>query len=177
MNIFEKAIEDAPAVNEPLLPKQRRGLAKRLTIASASVLSVLLIGGFFAYQNFNKLDLYLASTKAGFSDITPSYKPTGYGLASVSSGSGVIETVYNSNTNSKSYTLSEKKSNFTSSDLLQNFVLNTAGQNYETVISNGLTIYLYAPHSATWVNGGIWYIISANSSLSDQQLVQLASSS
>ena len=48
--------------------------------------------------------------------------------------------------------------------------------NYQVVVGGGRTVYLYGSRNATWVNNGLWYVLQGNDSLSNQQLVQLATS-
>jgi len=59
--------------------------------------------------------------------------------------------------------------------LLSNFITPSYPQ-HQTVQASGLTIYLYNDHSATWVNGGIWYVVQSDGSLNDRQLIDLATS-
>ena len=178
MNIFETSLMQASAEAQPplALPKKKSKSRshKHLSVGLAVILAVMLVGGLFGYTNLNKINLYIASSKAGFQATTPSYSPSGYGLASVSSESGIIQTSYHSTSDSRTYSISEKPSNWDSNSLLNNYVLNVAGQNYETIHDSGRTIYIYSSRDATWVNNGIWYIITGNNSLSDQQLIQLA---
>ena len=179
MDIFEKSLSQASAANQPPLnenPQKSSGSGKKLTTIAALCLAVLVAAAIFGYQNINRVNLYLASSKAGFSATTPHYSPSGYGLASVSYGSGVIKASYHSTTDNRTYSVNEKSSNWDSKTLLNSYVQGVAGQNYETIQSNGRTIYLYGSRDATWVYNGIWYIVTSNSSLSDQQLIQLATS-
>jgi hypothetical protein len=153
-------------------------LAKRLS--GWSVLGVVLVGvvgaGLFINSNFNKIELYFASSRAGFAATLPSAKPSGYNLSSISTGGGAIEASFSSNTSNRSYTISEKKSSISSTDLLDNYVQNKAGLNFRTVNTTGNTIYIYNGHDATWTSNGIWYVLQDNNSLSDHQIINIAGS-
>jgi hypothetical protein len=176
MKLFEQALSQATAHQEPPIEKRSSKLAKRLSLSLAGILIVLVAGGFLVYHNVPRIDLFVASSRAGFTATTPGYSPAGYDLANVSSADGVINASYHSNSDSRAYTIKERDTTWDSNTLLDSYVVGVAGQNYETVQSAGRTIYIYGNKDATWVNGGIWYVITDNNSLSDQQLIQLATS-
>jgi hypothetical protein len=159
-------------------PVSRWHTAKRLS--SWTVLAVVLIGligsGIYINSNFEKLELSLASSKAGFSATLPSIKPSGYDLSSISTGSGALQASFKSNSDSRTYSISESKSSISSNQLLTGYVLQKAGENYETIQTNGKIIYVYGGQDATWVSKGIWYIVSDNNSLSNHQIIDIADS-
>ena len=188
-NIFEEALKTTPIPDQakelkyskPQKHKIKKHTKRHKVPVLASSLSVLVIaliaGGIYLGHNLNKVSLYLASSRAGFTPTVSSYNPSGYDLSSVSSASGVIESSFKSNSDSRTYSIIEKKSNWNSSDLLNNYVVNRAGLNYQTITQNNLTIYTINNNSlATWVKGGIWYIIQDNNSLSTHQIIEIATS-
>ncbi len=185
-DIFQKAIYDAPLVDQTKKRKPIKYKAKKHFLKSHPALSslvivvaIMLIGGIYISHNLNKISYVLASSRAGFAPTVATYKPSGYNLASISSAAGVIETNYtsNSSSNNNSYSLVEKKSNISSDSLLNNYVFNQVGLNYQTLNVNGKSVYLYNGNSqATWVTGGIWYLIKNNNSLSNHQIYQIVSS-
>lgn len=185
-DIFQQAIYDAPLVDQTKKRKPIKYKAKKHFLKSHPALSslvvvvaIMLIGGIYISHNLNKISYVLASSRAGFTPTVANYKPSGYNLASISSAAGVIETNYtsNSNSNNNSYSLVEKKSNISSSSLLNNYVYNQVGLNYQTLSVKGKSVYIYNGNSeATWVNGGIWYLIKNNNSLSNHQIYQIVSS-
>ncbi len=77
--------------------------------------------------------------------------------------------------NKQSFTVLQKKSNWDSQTLLENFVA-TSNEDYQGYQSNGRTVYVYGKGNATWVNGGIWYQIKATGDLANEQLVKIAAS-
>ncbi len=58
---------------------------------------------------------------------------------------------------------------------LTNHVL-TNKQPFQTFQDAGKTIYIYEDSKATWVNGGVWYQINGNASLTSDQLLRIANS-
>ena len=183
--LFEEAMKIAPipeqlenfkfkkhSKNKFKKTKQRKlsGLATSLSIVAI----LFVVGGFFIAHNLNRISLYLASSRAGFTPTVSGYSPSGFNLSSVSSASGIIESSFKSNSDARTYSIIEKKSNWNSNDLLNSYVLNKAGLNYQTIKTKGLNIFILNGNSiATWVNHGIWYIVQDNS-LSTQQVIEIA---
>lgn len=181
LNIFNKAFNIEPIDYSDRQTKNRLriGLGSLKKISAWSVLAIVFIGlaggGIYVSRNLGTLELYLASSKAGFSATLPGTKPSGFALTGISTASGVIEAAFKSSTGGRSYTISEKKSSLSSSQLLEGYVTNQAGLNYQVLNSGNLSIYIYSGHDATWVNKGIWYIVQDNNSLSDHQIIDIAS--
>jgi hypothetical protein len=177
LDIFERALAVATAHEElPVVPEKKRRLSRQLRTVIGVVAIIVIAGGILAYQNASNIKLYVASSKAGFQATAPGYHPSGFDLGALSYSPGTIAMNYHSNSDSRSYTLTEKSSNWDSSTLRDSFVSQVAGQNYETIEAAGRTVYVYGNNNATWVNGGIWYQVKSSGSLSTQQLIQLASS-
>lgn len=185
-NIFEEALRTTPIPEQAMYLKYSKPLKSKhkkqknhkfsVLVSSLSVLAIaLIIGGIYLGHNLNKVSLYLAASRAGFSPTVSSYNPSGFNLSTVSSASGIVESTFKSNSDSRTYSIIEKKSNWNSSDLLNNYVINRAGLNYQTITQNNLTIYTYNGNSlATWTHNGIWYIVQDNNSLSVQQIIEIA---
>ncbi len=173
-DILEHALKHATSHQQR--PKRgRRATAKRIGSISAFVSAVLILVGFVAFQNLTGLRLRMASAQAGFSANLPGYQPSGYRLNHLSYSSGVVALYFHSNSDSRTYNITEKATNWDSNTLRDTFVA-TASQHYQTIESAGHTLYLIDEKQATWVNGGIWYQVQSNGSLDNHQLVRLASS-
>ena len=71
--------------------------------------------------------------------------------------------------------LNQKASSWNSSALLDNFI-QPKGKTYQTYQEQGKTIYIYDKASASWVSGGVWYQVTGNSSLNNDQLLSIANS-
>lgn len=173
-DVLEQALQSATSHQQKPLKKPRQHHSRRLRVSVGTAV-VLLVAGVVGSQQLPNLRLHMASAKAGFSASLPAYQPAGYSLGQLSYSQGVVASRFNSNSDDRAYTLLQKKSTWDSQALRDNFVA-PADKNYQTVESAGRIIYLYGEHNAAWVNGGIWYQIQSNGSLSNQQLVKLASS-
>jgi hypothetical protein len=180
-SIFDQALSSAtsheePAPHESTSSKIKRGGKKRkrgMAIVASLALFVALCG-FVAVQNRENIQLQLASAKAGFSVSSPLYRPDGYSLNKMTYSAGLAASLYKNQSN-QSFTLSQKKSNWDSQTLLENFVA-TKGDSYKGYQSNGRTVYVFGEGNATWVNGGIWYQIQGADQLTNEQLVKIAAS-
>lgn len=172
--LLEHAIRQANSHEQPPADKPHSRHKRRVRASIASAMAVMLLA-FVGYQEIPNLRLNLASAKAGFNASMPSYKPAGYGLGQLSYSPGVVATKFTSNSDERSYTLTQKTSAWNSQALRDNFVTNTS-HSYQTVETGGRTIFIYGNGSATWVNGGVWYIIQSDGSLTSHQLVELAKS-
>jgi hypothetical protein len=176
--IFERAMHAATSHEQPyaIPEKQSSRYSSRLKVIAAGSVAVIVIGGFLAYQNLSSINLYLASSRAGFSASMPSYRPSGFDLSALTSSSGAVGVTFKSNSDQRDFTLTEKPSSWDSPTLRDAYVVYVAGSNYQTIESAGRTIYFYGDHNATWVNGGIWYQLQSQGALSDQQLIEIATS-
>lgn len=182
-NIFEHALQQATAHEAPLLSKKalktrkQHKSARGLKVATG-MLVVLAIGGFVAYQNMTAVTLKLASRKAGFVASLPRDVPSGYSRGDLKYEAGLVAVSFQSNSDKRNYAVTEKLSNWDSQTLRENFVTTTANNSFQTIEAAGQTIYLFgtSTKTATWVSGGVWYQVDSAGSLSDHQLIELATS-
>lgn len=172
--LLNRAVERATSHLQPPPPRSRHArLKNRASIGAAIGLSVVVLG-LIVVQNQNGARLQMASAKAGFDVSLPGYRPAGFDLGQLNYSSGAVAAQF-SGPNGSHYTITQKKSSWDSQALLNNFVAaDYAG--YQTVASGGRVIYLYGDHNVTWVSDGVWYVIQADGSVSDQQLIDLATS-
>lgn len=174
-DLLERAIQSADSHKQPAYkPRGHRKTRRKLALATTAALSVAVIG-FVASQNLQGLQLHMASAKAGFNAALPGYRPPGYSIGQLDYGDGQVATQFLSNSNDGSYTLIQKRSSWDSQALLES-VVKPADPDYQTVQTAGRTVFLYGRHDAAWVNGGVWYQIQSNGSLSDRQLTEIAAS-
>lgn len=148
---------------------------KTANIGSLAFAGLLLVG-FFAYQNVPSVEMKMAATRSGVSASLPGYKPAGFSAAKeVKSEPGKVSATFFSNSSDKKFTVTQQASNWSSDSLLTNHVL--AGKRpFQTYQDAGKTVYIYDNSNATWVNGGTWYKIDGNASLSSDQLLRIANS-
>jgi hypothetical protein len=179
MDIFERALQAANSHLEPqhspATHKKRGKAAKRLLSFSAAGLAVLLIAGCIALQNQANLTIRYASVKSGVSAVLPSYHPAGYQPGKVSYSSGSVNIRYTNSSSGQGFALQQSNSNWNSQSLRDNFVA-MQDKHYHTVETAGRTVFTYGDNNATWVNGGIWYNVTSNGSLTTNELLDLAKS-
>lgn len=161
---------------EPTKKHSKNKLFKRGSKAKnvgTAVVSALLIVGFYAYQNIPNFSYKIAASKAGINGTLPGYRPAGFAMGNIESTPGQVTISFKSNTDSRTFKISQTNSNWDSEALKANFL--TAHQ-YLTAEEKGRTIFIYDNSSATWIDGGIWYNIEGNSRLTSDQLLRMARS-
>jgi hypothetical protein len=178
--LLQRALEGATSHQQPRqkhLPARlaKRVAERRITSISIMAASTAVLIGFVLYANLTAIQLQMASSKAGFTANLPGYQPVGYRFAHLNYSPGNVAMRFQSNSDSRTYAISEKLSAWDSQTLRSDFVAGL-GQDYQTVETAGHTLYVYGHNNATWVNSGIWYQIKSDGALSVHQLVQLASS-
>ena len=175
--IKDTAIIKALSGSVPKPTKLKRTLifSRRFVIISA-VFVVLIVGAYLTYVNMPSLSVGFAASQAGIKATYPKYKPDGFSLGQpVTFSDGEVTLNFNSNSGSGFYTITQTRSSWDSSAILNNVVKKAVGDNYVTTQEQGLTIYSYNT-SATWVNGGIQYIIASSAPLSGDQIRHIATS-
>jgi len=174
-DILERAVQQATSHQELPPGRPRHGRAKRNAGITAAVVLPILILAVVVAQNLPNVRLQMASAKAGFSAGLPTYRPAGYSLGQLNYSDGVVAAQFQSNSDGRRYTITQQRSSWSNASLRDSFVA-PADAHYQAVEAGGRTIYLYGGHNATWINGGIWYVVQANNSFSDDQLIELATS-
>lgn len=181
---FEVALTHATAHEQQHTKKQKRGAkaAKRLGISrkvmnvSAAMLAVVLLAGFFAYQNMSAISMQIASSRAGIDAKLPGYQPTGFSVSGpIEYQPGSISVDFSSRTDDREFTLTQTASKWNSNALVENF-LGKNNKTYQTHEDKGKTIYVYDRNNATWVSGGIWYNVESNSTINNDQLLRMVGS-
>lgn len=171
--VFKRQLEQATS-HQQNQPKQVSRTRKNLSLG-LSIVAVLVLGGVIAEQNLPTLNAKLASSKAGFSASVPRYTPAGFTISdAIKSVPGQVTMNFDSNSDSRNYQIIQKPSSWTSASLLQEYVAPNY-PDYQTVQSAGKTVYTYG-NDATWVDGGTWYQLKANSALGSGQLQHIIDS-
>ena len=175
--LIKERLAEVETVNQQQ-KKSRRGLFKRqpkLTTILSTSLAVLLLGGYLTFINLPNISMRVAATRAGIAASFPSYKPDGYSFQGpITYAPGEVSINFKSNTNSSTFTLKQKTSNWDSQAVLDNYVTKQT-ENYLTYQEQGLTIYSF-DNKAAWVNGGLLYSLEGNAQLSSEQVLRLATS-
>ncbi len=181
---FQSAIDNAISHEQPHAKKAKvhHRIAKKLRVSPRLVSFVgitviaLSIGGFLAQQNLPQIAMRVASTRAGLNASLPSYQPAGFSMSGpIKYQAGEVTLNYKSNSDNRSFNVTQKNSSWNSETLLENYV--TANkQPYQTFQANGRTIYIYEGNKATWVDGGVWFNIDGKANLNSDQLLRIAAS-
>lgn len=177
-SVIERGLRAAQSHSEtPHKAKRSKGRRRtRLASISAGALAVVLLGTFFAYQNLPNISMRYASTRAGISANLPTYRPSGFALNHrIEYTPGQITINFNSNSDDRKFTITQRESTWNSETLRSNYVAEKA-DNIQTFEDKGRTIYLYGDSNATWVNAGVWYDINGDSQLNSDQLIRIATS-
>jgi hypothetical protein len=180
LDVFEIAMQRATSHEQlPVIhykhPRSRQLFSKRRTSIAATAVTILLVVGLIGFQYRTTIALHLATGKAGFSAVIPAYQPSGFSIGKLNASAGTVAINFHSNSDQRSYAITEKPSAWDSATLRDNFVA-SADSHYQSVQVGGRTVYLYGKNNAAWVNGGIWYQVQSGGALSDHQLSELAAS-
>lgn len=184
VNPFERAVQQAHSHEQaaPKKPRVHHRVAKRLHVSpklvsiGAASAAIIVLGGFYAYQNMPNLGVRFAAMRSHVSGTLPGYHPAGFALKGpVSYSTGVMTLQYRSTTDDRSFSIIQRNSAWDSNALRENYVA-THQKAVQTVQDNGKTIFIDGSSNATWVDGGVWFQISGNASLSNDQLLKVARS-
>ena len=178
--VKDAAITQALAAPKPKAVKASKKLNKlqlRLLIIAGIILALALTA-YAVYRFVPAVSVSVAAAQAGVEATYPEFVPDGYSLdhpVTYSDGEVALKFKQNGN-NDNNYTISQTRSSWDSSAVLDNVVRPEAGENYITTKERGLTVYSYG-NNAAWVNGGVMYVIASNSApLSGEQIRHIATS-
>lgn len=151
------------------------GSGKRFIIAFATAAACVTALAFFVKANMPDISVRVAAMQTGIEATYPSYIPRGYSLANIVSEDGRIVMDFSGPENS-AFTITEEKSAWDTTALLNNYVKHTWKENYTTTHEQGITIYI-SGSDAAWVNGGIAYTLDASSNnLTKKQIRNIVTS-
>jgi hypothetical protein len=141
------------------LSEVKQGNHKRLAIVSAMAVIAFALVGYLVYLNMPDISMRVTAMQTGIENAYPNYVPSTYRLdGTVKEKDGRITMAFK-NTAGNKFTLMEEKSSWDTSALLANYVEKEWGQDYTVARGQGLTIFI-SGSNATWVNGGVLYLIS-----------------
>ena len=181
--MFEQALHHAKSHEQPAHKPHKAHKSKAKTHSNhrhflhslATLSAVLVIGGCIAYVNKSSVELQLASVRAGFQASAPGYAPAGFQKQATVNNDGKVAINFVSPLDKSKFTITQQSSDWNSQTLFDSVVAQN-NNSYQTVLSNGRTIYMYGDNQATWVDGGILYNVGGNAKLSKDQISALASS-
>ena len=166
-----------PKVKPAKEKKRLKKLHRRLLITAIIIVAFAAVI-YGVYRFVPAVSVSIASAQAGVEASYPEFVPDGYSLDHpVTFSDGEVALKFKQNGNKEnSYTITQTRSSWDSSAVLDNIVRPAAGENYITTKERGLTVYSYG-NNAAWVNGGVMYVISSsNAPLSGEQIRHIATS-
>ncbi len=151
--------------------------ASRRTVATATgVLIALVLVGYVTYLNVPAVAIRVAAVRAGVNAQLPRYRPAGFSYSGpISYSRGQLTVRFVSKSDNSALILTEQTSDWDPSTLLENYVL-AKSRNYLPFIVNGLTVYVYNGNNAAWINNGNLYTIEGNTSLTQEQVLNMVTS-
>ncbi len=172
-HLIRQQIDNAPTHHAA--PKKQRRAPLRVSSVMAACLGLMILGGYLSYINMPNLSVRVAAAQAGVNAKYPGYTPSGYRFdGPVAYSNGTVSLGFAANGGTASYEINQKKSNWDSQAVLDNFVVAQSDQ-YSVNDIQGLTIYTYE-NNAAWVNRGVLYTISGNAPLRTDQVLKIATS-
>lgn len=177
--VKDEAIAKALSVSTPK-PKKSKKVTLSPWKRRAAIIGLCIVALFgiawAVYRFIPSVSVSIAASQAGVRATYPEYIPDGFSLHQpVAYNEGEVILVFRSNTNDDSYSITQTKSSWDSSAVLDNVVRKAVGENYITTTERGLTIYSYDT-SASWVNGGVLYTVESDAHLSTEQIRRIATS-
>ena len=180
-----KEVKDAAIATALAAPKAKTVKEKKQLKKSHRrlLITLAILVGFAAviygvYRFVPAVSVSIASAQAGVQASYPEFVPDGYSLdhpVTFSDGEVALKFTQNGN-KENNYTITQTRSSWDSSAVLDNVVRPDAGENYITTKERVLTVYSYG-NNAAWVNGGVMYVISSSSApLSGEQIRHIATS-
>lgn len=182
--LLDQALFKADAHRKALrgqLPGQsrfRRVLArpKWLTVGSG-LLAILLLAGFFAWQNVPQVSMRLAASNAHVSASVPGYTPAGFSFNGPISHTGdAVKMNFKATADTnRSFAITQQSSSEDSASLVANNLPDSS--EVQTSQVNGTTVYIYGhKNDATWVSHGVRYTIEDRANLNSDQILKIANS-
>ena len=166
----------APTHKPKKLSKRKLTARNRKYLIILFIVLAFVILAITAYKVFPGISVGIAASRAGISATYPEYTPDGFALSQpVTFKEGEVSLTFKSNGSNRAYTITQQRSSWDSSSVLDNIVQPAAGNNYVTTKERGLTIFTYG-NNASWMNGGLLYTISGDTQLSGDQVRRIATS-
>ena len=175
--VKDREIAKALATPMPKPTKKRftRRHPKLITIIGLSIVVAVAVA-YVVYLNMPALSVRVAAAQAGINATYPQYQPDGYSLdGPVTFTDGAVSIHFSANTGNTKFNITQTKSSWDSTAVLDNVVKKATGNNYITSQERGLTIFSYGGNAA-WVNAGILYTIQGDAPLSGDQIRRIATS-
>ncbi len=172
---ISEALGKATAHHGASRPAKSPRRAPRMLSFASMALSLLLLTGYLTYINLPNISVRVAASQAGIDASYPEYRPDGYRLAGVNYDQGSVSLKFAANAGPQNFTITQQQTSWDSTAIRENYVKNNWGDDVVPYSERGLTIYAHEGNAA-WVNGGILYTITGDSTLSTSQVRGIATS-
>jgi hypothetical protein len=154
---------------------QKLGVSTRFVNIAGGSLLLLITLGIVVYQQIPQISVKLAASKAGVNAKLPA-KPSGFTYnGPIEYADGTVNIGFKSNSDQRSFMVSQQKSTATASTLPR-LLSQATGQSTQNINVGDKTVYLYGTSNAAWVDNGVLYKIEGNSSLNSSQLLDIVKS-
>ncbi len=177
--ILKSALRNVASMDEPEeMPKKFNKKRRARRVFFALLCSAATVSALVAFVHFNMPDLSVrvAAMQTGIEATYPTFIPRNYSLSNVSSEKDGEVVMYFNGPEGAGFSLSEEKSTWDSTALLNNYVKKNYPTDFTTMREQGITIYVRGD-KACWVNGGLLYNIHATGkNLTKEQIRNIATS-
>ena len=173
--ITTKASVQTPSKTTSSLAKHHKKGARIFFafLCSSAVVAALF---FVVQSNMPDISVKVAAMQTGIQATYPNYIPRDYRLSGVYTAQDNSVAMDFVGPDQAKFTLTEEKLPWDSTALLNRFVKQKWGENYDSIREQGITIYINGSN-ATWVNAGIVYkIINHQGELSKKQIKNIVTS-
>lgn len=162
-----------PRMEHQFKKKSKAGRIFLALFCSGATVAMLVA---FVHFSIPDLSVRVAAIQTGIDAAYPSFVPRGYSLSNVTSDKEGVVIMTFTGPEGVSFTLSEEKSTWDSTALLNNYVKKNYPNDFVTLREQGITIYVRG-EKASWVNGGLLYKIDATGKyLTKEQIRNIATS-
>lgn len=181
INKVEKNNQDSVSPSLPTAlkkssPRTLHKKRKRLFFAFVCSTAVVASLFFIIQSNMPDISVRVAAMQTGIQASYPSYIPREYRLSGVYTAQDNSVAMDFTGPNNAKFTLTEEKLPWDSTTLLNRFVKNKWGENYDSIREQGITIYISGSNAA-WVNAGIVYkITNFHGELTKKQIKNIVTS-
>lgn len=163
----------APKMEREFKKKNKAGRVFLALICSGATVAALVA---FVHFSIPDLSVRVAAIQTGIDAAYPTFVPRNYTLSNVTSDKEGVVVMTFTGPEGASFTLSEEKSTWDSTALLNNYVKKNYPNDFATLREQGITIFVRG-EKASWVSGGLLYKIDATGKyLTKEQIRNIATS-
>lgn len=151
----------------------------RTLIVISVALVVLIVAGVTLYIFMPNLSMYIADSKTGVHGILPEYTPSGFSVKNIKyitgNPTGSITLSYKSNSDSRSYNITEHATSWDNQSLINGVIEPLAGSNFTSNQVGGISVF-NTGKSDFWISSNVYYILNNQANLTQNQINQIVTS-